>query len=181
MLKALEMYYGRQEGPVCWRLWRPSRIQIRVLHVYLLALLLWVNQQLFLAFIECATQFLLKTYFGHRELQGGEKSNFFKNSIWMFCVIKFWGLLHMSYLDTHPKLHTHTHIHWLLMFPFFFRDEEFSVSSVLASDVIHASRKDIPCIFRVSMYAVIWSLTYLYLIKNLISLYVFHIIQYLNV
>uniref|UniRef100_A0AAQ4PA12 Serine/threonine-protein kinase MRCK alpha n=1 Tax=Gasterosteus aculeatus aculeatus TaxID=481459 RepID=A0AAQ4PA12_GASAC len=29
------------------------------------------------------------------------------------------------------------------------RDEEFSVSSVLASDVIHASRKDIPCIFRV--------------------------------
>uniref|UniRef100_A0A8C9BB72 CDC42 binding protein kinase alpha n=1 Tax=Phocoena sinus TaxID=42100 RepID=A0A8C9BB72_PHOSS len=34
------------------------------------------------------------------------------------------------------------------------RDEEFSVSSVLASDVIHASRKDIPCIFRVSMCAV---------------------------
>ncbi|NWR20960.1 MRCKA kinase, partial [Emberiza fucata] len=31
------------------------------------------------------------------------------------------------------------------------RDEEFSVSSVLASDVIHANRKDIPCIFRVSM------------------------------
>uniref|UniRef100_A0A8C0CC35 CDC42 binding protein kinase alpha n=1 Tax=Balaenoptera musculus TaxID=9771 RepID=A0A8C0CC35_BALMU len=30
------------------------------------------------------------------------------------------------------------------------RDEEFSVSSVLASDVIHASRKDIPCIFRVT-------------------------------
>ncbi|XP_013908796.1 PREDICTED: serine/threonine-protein kinase MRCK alpha isoform X2 [Thamnophis sirtalis] len=30
------------------------------------------------------------------------------------------------------------------------RDEEFSVCSVLASDVIHASRKDIPCIFRVS-------------------------------
>ncbi|XP_016336644.1 serine/threonine-protein kinase MRCK beta isoform X3 [Sinocyclocheilus anshuiensis] len=30
------------------------------------------------------------------------------------------------------------------------RDEEFSVSSVLASDVIHASRKDIPCIFRVA-------------------------------
>uniref|UniRef100_A0A8C7B397 non-specific serine/threonine protein kinase n=1 Tax=Neovison vison TaxID=452646 RepID=A0A8C7B397_NEOVI len=29
------------------------------------------------------------------------------------------------------------------------RDEEFSVSSVLASDVIHASRRDIPCIFRV--------------------------------
>lgn len=31
------------------------------------------------------------------------------------------------------------------------RDEEFSVSSVLASDVIHANRKDIPCIFRVSI------------------------------
>ncbi|XP_067097209.1 serine/threonine-protein kinase MRCK alpha isoform X2 [Osmerus mordax] len=30
------------------------------------------------------------------------------------------------------------------------RDEEFCVSSVLASDVIHASRKDIPCIFRVT-------------------------------
>ncbi|XP_073072835.1 serine/threonine-protein kinase MRCK alpha isoform X10 [Manis javanica] len=30
------------------------------------------------------------------------------------------------------------------------RDEEFSVSSVLASDVIHASRKDVPCIFRVT-------------------------------
>ncbi|XP_029532980.1 serine/threonine-protein kinase MRCK beta isoform X2 [Oncorhynchus nerka] len=30
------------------------------------------------------------------------------------------------------------------------RDEEFSVSSVMASDVIHATRKDIPCIFRVT-------------------------------
>uniref|UniRef100_A0A3Q2Z650 non-specific serine/threonine protein kinase n=1 Tax=Hippocampus comes TaxID=109280 RepID=A0A3Q2Z650_HIPCM len=30
------------------------------------------------------------------------------------------------------------------------RDEDFSVSSVLASDVIHASRKDVPCIFRVT-------------------------------
>lgn len=35
-------------------------------------------------------------------------------------------------------------------FSLFPRDEEFSVSSVLASDVIHANRKDIPCIFRVS-------------------------------
>ncbi|XP_030576950.1 LOW QUALITY PROTEIN: serine/threonine-protein kinase MRCK beta [Archocentrus centrarchus] len=30
------------------------------------------------------------------------------------------------------------------------RDEDFSVCSVLASDVIHATRKDIPCIFRVT-------------------------------
>uniref|UniRef100_A0A8D0HIL4 non-specific serine/threonine protein kinase n=1 Tax=Sphenodon punctatus TaxID=8508 RepID=A0A8D0HIL4_SPHPU len=30
------------------------------------------------------------------------------------------------------------------------RDEQFSVSPVLASDVIHASSKDVPCIFRVS-------------------------------
>ncbi|XP_070798199.1 serine/threonine-protein kinase MRCK beta isoform X3 [Pituophis catenifer annectens] len=30
------------------------------------------------------------------------------------------------------------------------RDEEFCVSSVLASDVIHATRKDVPCIFRVT-------------------------------
>uniref|UniRef100_F7E1U8 Serine/threonine-protein kinase MRCK beta n=1 Tax=Ornithorhynchus anatinus TaxID=9258 RepID=F7E1U8_ORNAN len=30
------------------------------------------------------------------------------------------------------------------------RDEDFSVSSVLASDVIHATRRDIPCIFRVT-------------------------------
>ncbi|XP_030200479.1 serine/threonine-protein kinase MRCK beta isoform X1 [Gadus morhua] len=29
------------------------------------------------------------------------------------------------------------------------RDEEFSVNSVLASDVIHATRKDVPCIFMV--------------------------------
>ncbi|XP_067841292.1 serine/threonine-protein kinase MRCK alpha-like isoform X2 [Heptranchias perlo] len=33
------------------------------------------------------------------------------------------------------------------------RDEEFSVSSVLASDVIHANRKDVPCIFRVPLTA----------------------------
>lgn len=31
------------------------------------------------------------------------------------------------------------------------REEAFSVSSVLASDVIHATRKDIPCIFKVEL------------------------------
>ena len=31
------------------------------------------------------------------------------------------------------------------------RDEEFSVSSVRDSDVIHATKKDIPCIFRVML------------------------------
>lgn len=34
------------------------------------------------------------------------------------------------------------------------RDEEFAVSSVRDSDVIHATKKDIPCIFRVSGAAV---------------------------
>lgn len=33
---------------------------------------------------------------------------------------------------------------------FLARDDEFAVSSVLASDVIHATRRDIPCIFRVT-------------------------------
>lgn len=31
------------------------------------------------------------------------------------------------------------------------RDEQFAVSSVRDSDVIHATKKDIPCIFRVSL------------------------------
>ena len=35
----------------------------------------------------------------------------------------------------------------------FCRDEEFSVSSVLATDVIHANRKELRCIFRVSSLA----------------------------
>uniref|UniRef100_A0A8C1U512 non-specific serine/threonine protein kinase n=1 Tax=Cyprinus carpio TaxID=7962 RepID=A0A8C1U512_CYPCA len=47
------------------------------------------------------------------------------------------------------------------------RDEEFSVSSVLASDVIHANRKDIPCIFRVSFYFII--IFFLLYIDNITS------------
>lgn len=31
------------------------------------------------------------------------------------------------------------------------RDDQFEVSTVRDSDVIHANKKDIPCIFRVSM------------------------------
>uniref|UniRef100_A0A8C7MNX8 non-specific serine/threonine protein kinase n=1 Tax=Oncorhynchus kisutch TaxID=8019 RepID=A0A8C7MNX8_ONCKI len=46
------------------------------------------------------------------------------------------------------------------------RDEEFSVSSVLASDVIHASRKDIPCIFRVSL---LFMNTYIYTFIRLLT------------
>lgn len=44
------------------------------------------------------------------------------------------------------------------------RDEEFSVSSVRDSDVIHATKKDIPCIFRVIFQRQI--LIVLYLIRQ---------------
>lgn len=40
------------------------------------------------------------------------------------------------------------------------RDEEFSVSSVRDSDVIHATKKDIPCIFRVSRFTTILIVIY---------------------
>lgn len=38
----------------------------------------------------------------------------------------------------------------MLHYVYYDRDEEFTVSPVLPSDVIHANKKDIPCIFRVS-------------------------------
>lgn len=41
------------------------------------------------------------------------------------------------------------------------RDEEFSVSSVRDSDVIHATKKDIPCIFRVRNFICLFTRKYL--------------------
>lgn len=55
------------------------------------------------------------------------------------------------------------------------RDEEFSVSSVRDSDVIHATKKDIPCIFRVSKkstkYFVIYNVDLINVLIDLISNY----------
>lgn len=47
---------------------------------------------------------------------------------------------------------------FLLIFYFFYlkvldmRDPEFAVTGVRESDVIHAAKRDVPCIFRVSFY-----------------------------
>ena len=38
------------------------------------------------------------------------------------------------------------------------RDEQFAVVSVTESDVIHANRKDIPCIFRVGLFELCYAL-----------------------
>ena len=46
------------------------------------------------------------------------------------------------------------------------RDEEFSVSGVLASDVIHASKKDIMCIFRVCKYIYIFFPSNTWVVKH---------------
>lgn len=53
------------------------------------------------------------------------------------------------------------------------RDEEFSVSSVRDSDVIHATKKDIPCIFRVSTSTrrlEYFAIYHIHLINNFIDL-----------
>lgn len=41
------------------------------------------------------------------------------------------------------------------------RDEQFMVSSVRDSDVIHATKKDIPCIFRVSLFTLFSSVKWI--------------------
>lgn len=55
------------------------------------------------------------------------------------------------------------------------RDEEFSVSSVRDSDVIHATKKDIPCIFRVSFYEYLLLLNCIFNLKKKIFLHFFRL------
>lgn len=142
-----------------------KRVQVHFESQYLVptGLALWVSRELFLALGSCATVTLLINYYGTISWNGG-KIKFLKNSIWMFWAIQFWVLFHMYYLDIHPRPHTYPHT-LIFNISLSFRDEEFSVSSVLASDVIHASRKDIPCIFRVSMCVIVWWLNYLFLMS----------------
>ncbi|XP_030854470.1 serine/threonine-protein kinase MRCK alpha isoform X2 [Strongylocentrotus purpuratus] len=67
---------------------------------------------------------------------------------WMkqFVVVCDFKLFLFDVLDGRASEPTNDISHILDM-----RDEEFSVSSVLASDVIHAPSKDVPCIFKVSV------------------------------
>ncbi|XP_041468189.1 serine/threonine-protein kinase MRCK alpha-like isoform X2 [Lytechinus variegatus] len=67
---------------------------------------------------------------------------------WMrqFVVVCDFKLFLFDVLDGRASQPTNDISHILDM-----RDEEFSVSSVLAADVIHAPSKDVPCIFKVSV------------------------------
>lgn len=49
------------------------------------------------------------------------------------------------------------------------RDPEFSVGSVRESDVIHAAKKDVPCIFKVILYTILLTFNYNELLSSLLD------------